>query len=111
MVYLKSADYCTMSPEGLFGVRFNYACYLHDRQYQNLVKNRKTRALSDKELGLRIASIYARSNSPFKFYGFTSSNRVLVLFRNHVLGRIIAFCYSLAVKIFSSTGWKLEDDE
>ncbi len=111
MAYNKNKDYCTMSPEGLFGVKFNYACYLHDRQYRNSVKNRKTRTLSDKELGIRISGFYARSNNDFKIFGFVSRNRVLILFRNHVLGRIVGKIYSYAVKLFSGPSWVLEDDE
>ena len=111
MKYEKEKDYCSMSPEGMFGVRFNYACYLHDRQYQNLVKNRKTRAVVDKELGHRISTLYARAYQDFRLFKFKSSNRFLILFRNHVLGRIIGFVYSYAVKIFCSTAWILEDDK
>ena len=48
--YDKDKDYCTLSPDKLFGVNHNYGCYLHDRQYRNEVKNRKTRLESDKVL-------------------------------------------------------------
>lgn len=50
MKYTKEEDYCSYSPEKLFGVNHNYGCYLHDRQYRNEVKNRKTRKQADIQL-------------------------------------------------------------
>ncbi len=49
-MYNKKLNYCTCSPEGLFGIRYNYACYLHDRQYRHEVKKRQTRFKADLDL-------------------------------------------------------------
>lgn len=68
MSYNKEEDYCTMSPEGLFGIRFNYSCYLHDRQYRNEVKKRKTRKEADIDLRNHIYSFYKIKNK--KMIGF-----------------------------------------
>lgn len=48
--YNRDKNYCTFSPEELCGIRYNYGCYLHDRQYRNEVINRKTRKQADKHL-------------------------------------------------------------
>lgn len=48
--YNPNKDYCTKSPEGAFGIKYNYACYLHDRQYRDEVKNRQSRFISDLSL-------------------------------------------------------------
>ena len=54
MTYNKNHDYCTLSPDSILGVKFNYGCYLHDRQYRNETKNRTTRKLADKKIYTRI---------------------------------------------------------
>jgi len=58
MPYLKELDYCTYAPEGFFGVKFNYHCYLHDRQYRNEVKRRLTRKEADDIFRDRIYKMY-----------------------------------------------------
>ncbi len=50
MKYNPNNNYCTFSPDKLFGVNFNEGCYLHDRQYRNEVKKRKTRLQADQDL-------------------------------------------------------------
>lgn len=50
MVYEKNENYCSFSPEGCFDIKYNYGCYLHDRQYRNEVKIRKTREQADLDL-------------------------------------------------------------
>ena len=58
--YNKNKDYCSYSPDELFNVKFNYACYLHDRQYGNEVKNRKTRLKADQDFRDRIYKIFIK---------------------------------------------------
>ena len=43
----KKKDYCSKSPDGAFGINWNYACYIHDRQYRNQVIKRQSRFISD----------------------------------------------------------------
>jgi len=124
MKYDKKQDYCTMSPDGLFGVRFNFSCYNHDRQYRNEVKSRKTRKQADKDFRDQIYKIYKKSKDPFKFdilgylrkfkfvndkwkkiVTFKSSNRLLILFRNHVLGYIVSRIYYFGVRLFAKRAW------
>jgi len=50
MTYKKEENYCTMFPDEIFGVRYNYGCYLHDRHYRDERKIRKTRKEADKLL-------------------------------------------------------------
>jgi hypothetical protein len=45
--YDPKADYCSLSPDTLFGVKFSYACYLHDRHYRNERKQRYSRKEAD----------------------------------------------------------------
>ena len=71
MAYIKEENYCSFSPEQIGGVRFNYACYLHDRQYRNEVKIRKTRKQADEELRDRIYESYIKVNK--KKLGFIVS--------------------------------------
>ena len=113
-----------MSPDGLFGVRFNHGCYLHDRQYRNEVKVRKTRKQTDKDFRDKIYSIYKSSKAPFRFdvlgylrvflkkdqslmklVTFKSSNKYLLLFRNHILGWFVSRAYYYAVRTFGSRVW------
>lgn len=35
MKYIKGKDYCTNFPDGLFGTKFELACFLHDAAYQH----------------------------------------------------------------------------
>jgi hypothetical protein len=63
MAYEKGLNYCTFSPEDIFGVTANYACYLHDRQYRNEVKVRKTRKEADELLR---DTIFEQNGKSFK---------------------------------------------
>ncbi len=90
MGYKKNKDYCTYSPDTLFEVDFSYACYLHDRQYRNEVKNRKTRKQADAELKKVIIK------------KFTSKNKKYI-------GSIIGNLYYFAVRLFSKFAW--DDDK
>ena len=86
MIYNRNNNYCTFSPDKLFGVNFNYACYLHDRQYRNEVKKRTTRKQADKDLRRRI------------FYHYEAINKLK-------LGWIISTIYYYAVRLFSRRFW------
>lgn len=105
MDYIKKENYCSCSPDGLFGVRFNYGCYLHDRQYRNEVKNRKTRKQADKDLKRMIIDIYSDSTNDFKFFRWKTDNKILIWIRNKILSRIIAQKYYLAVRLFGKKAW------
>ena len=52
--YNPKKDYCTCSPDGLLGCRYNKACYWHDRQYRNQIVNRQSRLVADLYLWLDI---------------------------------------------------------
>ena len=86
MTYDKDENYCTMSPDTILGVKINYACYLHDRQYRNEVKERKSRLEADKQLR---EGIY----------------RALEV-KNKFLAYIISTLYYCAVRIFASKNWE-----
>ena len=45
--YNSKVDYCSKSPESLFGCKYNKACYWHDRQYRNQIVNRQSRFMAD----------------------------------------------------------------
>jgi len=86
MEYDKNEDYCTLSPEELFGVKFNYSCYLHDRQYRNEVANRKTRLKADQDFRDSIYNKFVVADK--KFYGW-----------------IVSRIYYYAVRLFSERFW------
>lgn len=79
-------NYCSFSPDQMFGVRFNYACYLHDRQYRNEVIERKTRKEADVELRREIQNQYKKKNLG-------------------ILGFIISWYYYIAVRLFCGRFW------
>lgn len=87
MVYDREKDYCTKSPEGLFGVKFNYACYLHDRQYSGGSKKRKTRKEADLQLKRQIIKAYNVKNKAF-------------------LGILVGWVYYFGVRLFGGKSWK-----
>ena len=84
MKYNKNKDYCSCSPDKLFGVRFNYACYLHDRQYRNEVKVRKTRKKADISFKKSIQSEFKKKHKPIQ-------------------GFFVSWIYYIGVRLF---GWK-----
>jgi len=86
MTYDPENNYCTFSPDKLFGVKFNHACYLHDRQYRNEVKIRKTRAQADVDL----------KNNIFK----TFSDR-----KKPVAGFFVSWIYYIVVRTFCERFW------
>lgn len=87
MTYKKEENYCTFSPDGLFGVRFNYACYVHDRQYRNEVEKRKTRKEADQEFRNLIYKQYRQASKKY-------------------LGWIISRIYYIAVRLFGWRSWE-----
>lgn len=84
MTYDPNANYCSKSPDGLFGVKFNYACYLHDRQYRNEVKLRMDRDEADVRLKENIKLAYELKGKYF-------------------LGFVVSWVYYIGVRL---TGWR-----
>ena len=64
--YYPNFDYCSCSPESILGVKYNYGCFLHDRQYRKEVIKRKTRKESDIDLRNYIYRRLRDSNEPFE---------------------------------------------
>ncbi len=60
-------DYCSMSPDSLFGVSIKRACYFHDEQYGNRVKVRETREQADEDLYQHIYEIFKKNKNPLVF--------------------------------------------
>lgn len=85
-MYNPKANYCSFAPDKLFGVKFNYACYLHDRQYRNEVKKRKTRLKADQDL------------RDYIYHQFIISDQM-------VTGWLVSKIYYLAVRLFSWRYW------
>lgn len=86
-MYSKEDNYCSWSPDSIDGVRFNYGCYLHDRQYRNEVKVRKTRKEADKELKRVIIKKY--SDEGRKYFGY-----------------LVGWLYYIAVRLFAFRHWE-----
>lgn len=86
MTYDSKANYCTISPEKVFGVNINYGCYLHDRQYRNEVKKRKTRLEADRELRRSIENDFLSVGKPR-------------------LGFLVGFIYFLGVRVMGLFTW------
>lgn len=86
MGYNKDHDFCSYSPDKLFGVNHNYGCYLHDRQYRNEVKNRKTRRQADIQLRDVMYSAYKKQNK-------------------NIIGWLISRVYYLGVRIGGNYSW------
>lgn len=127
MTYNPALNYCTFSPEELFGVRFNHSCYLHDRQYRNEVKLRKNRLQADQDLRDWIYKLIKESNKPFvqsiwipvgvkkfwlpklkykKILSFQSESKFLIFIRSFFLSFIVSRTYYYAVRLFAKRGWK-----
>ena len=83
--YNPNLNYCSFSPESMFGCRYNYACYLHDRQYRNEVKVRKTRKQADLQLKDTIYAIYKKQNK--KVIGWVISRLYYIFTRLFGWGR------------------------
>jgi len=79
MKYNRDKNYCSYSPEELFGVRYNYACFCHDRHYRNEIINRKTRKQSDIMLRDMIYRAFDVANKRFR--GFIISRIYYFLVR------------------------------
>ena len=86
-MYNKKENYCTFSPDSLFGIRFNYACYLHDRQYRNEVRKRQTREEADVDLFRNIIKEFKKS-------------------KKKILGILVGFIYYFIVRTFNRRYWK-----
>lgn len=64
--YDPTADYCTLFPDKMLGVNYNYGCYLHDRHYRNERKRRLSRKDADKLLFKQVFLAYSKR----KMYSF-----------------------------------------
>lgn len=87
MTYNPKENYCTLSPDTIFGVNINYGCYLHDRQYRNEVKVRMTRLEADRLLQRSI-------ENDFRFK------------KKEKLGFVVGFIYFLGVRVMGLFTWK-----
>lgn len=105
MVYKKEENYCTASPDSLFGVRFNYACYLHDRQYRNEVKVRKTRKQTDLDFRNNIFDIFYDNRKPLNFKLFKFKNPTLIKAISPILGFVVSRVYFKVVHLFAGVTW------
>ena len=83
MKYNKDKDYCTLSPDKLFGVNHNYACYCHDVRYY---KQNTTRKIADQILRDRMYTIYKKAELP-------------------ILGFIISRIYYIGVRLLGWINW------
>ena len=83
MTFDPKGNYCSMSPDFVFGVDTRYSCYLHDRQYRNEVKKRLKRKKAD--LLLR-DEIYNRNGKTFKAF-------------------LVSRFYYYAVRLFAVRSW------
>ena len=86
MVYEKGKDYCSRSPDVLFGVRISKACYLHDRQYRNEVRKRQTREEADLDLMKNIIKEFKKASKG-------------------TVGVFVGFIYYFIVRIFNWRYW------
>lgn len=86
-MYNPRENYCTLSPDTIFGVKINYGCYLHDRQYRNEVKKRMTRLEADRELQRNIENDFMAK-------------------KKEKLGFIVGFIYFLGVRVMGLFTWK-----
>jgi hypothetical protein len=102
--YNPELNYCTASPDSLFGVRFNYSCYLHDRQYRNEVKVRKTRKQTDIDFRDKIFEIFYNNQKPINL-GFKIKNPALVNVISPILGFFVSRIYFKAVHFFAGITW------
>ena len=87
MTYDPKANYCTLSPDKPFGVDISYGCYLHDRQYRNEVKKRKTRFEADRDLQMYIEQQFNDAGK-------------------QKLGWIVSAYYLIALRLFCWIFWK-----
>ena len=86
-MYNKEENYCSYSPDKIFGVNHNYGCYLHDRQYRNEVKHRKTRKQADIQMRDFMYSAYEKKD-------------------NKIIGWIVSRIYYIVVRVAGSLSWK-----
>lgn len=87
MTYNPKENYCTLSPDTVFGVNINYGCYLHDRQYRNEVKKRMTRLEADRLLQISIENDFRDK-------------------KKEKLGKLVGFIYFLGVRVMGLFTWK-----
>lgn len=59
--YNPEHNYCTFFPDKMFGVKYNYGCYLHDRHYRNERKNRLPRKSADLLLKRKVKEYFDKA--------------------------------------------------
>ena len=79
-------NYCTLSPDTLFGVYIGDCCKEHDKQYQSDPKT-KERAEVDSEFRNNIIKTFTKAGK-------------------QKIGKIVGHIYYLAVRIFCGPSWK-----
>ena len=77
MSYDKDKNYCSFWPDHLFGVKYNWACYLHDRQYKNDI-NKRTMDRKDADKMLRDETYKIFVVEKHKFIGWFWSRLMYV---------------------------------
>lgn len=77
-----------MSPEGAFGIKWNNACYWHDRQYRNEVINRQYRFMADLYL-----------------WGGIIKECWKVRKTSIIWSWRVGFVYFMAVRVFAGASW------
>lgn len=104
MAYNPKENYCTASPDSLFGVKFNFACYLHDRQYRNEVKFRKTRKQADIDFRNKIYEIFYNNTKPLNL-GIKINNPILIKSISPLLGFLVSRIYFKGVFYFAGRAY------
>lgn len=115
MSYDPKENYCSSSPDVIFGVTINYGCYLHDRHYRNERKERYTRLQADRLLRNCIYRDLKNSNVPFQIRSprrlklknyilFRSNSKTLIYFRKN-LAYPTSQIYYLFVRLFGKKFW------
>lgn len=84
--YNPDANYCTSSPDSLFGVKFNYSCFVHDRHYRNEAANRKSRKQADISFRKMIFAEFKRKRKP-------------------IIGWIVSWIYYFGVRLFAGRNY------
>lgn len=82
--YNPSANYCSFSPDIVCGIKINYPCFVHDRQYRNEIKTRKSRKEADISFRKMIRAEFKKNKKP-------------------KIGFFVSWVYYLGVRLFA--GW------
>lgn len=64
--YNPDGNYCSYSPDIVFGVKINFPCFIHDRHYRDEIKTRKTRKQADISFRKMIRAEFKRHKKPVR---------------------------------------------